>query len=43
MRNLTIKACYFCIEPGHYQSNCPKLRATVEKNRKEIRNNKRLN
>jgi len=43
MRNLTIKACYFCTEPSHYQNNCPKLRAIVEKNRKEIRNNKRLN
>ena len=43
MRSLTIKACYFCKEPGHYQNNCPKLRAIVEKNRKEIRNNKRLN
>jgi len=43
MRNLTIKACYFCTEPGNYQNNCPKLRAIVEKNRKEIKNNKRLN
>ena len=23
MRNLTIKACYFCKEPGHFQNNCP--------------------
>jgi len=43
MRNLTIMACYFCTEPGHYQNNCPKLRAIVDKNRKEIRNNKLLN
>jgi len=42
MRNLTINACYFSKEPGHYQNNCPKLRAIVDKNRKEIKNNKRL-
>ncbi len=42
MKNLTIKACYFCKEQGHYQNNCPKLKAIVDKNRNEIRNN-RLN
>jgi len=42
MKNLTIKACYFCKEKGHYQNQCPKLRAIVEKNREEI-NNARLN
>jgi len=42
MKNLTIKACYFCKEKGHIQSHCPKLRAIVEKNRNEM-NNSHLN
>lgn len=38
MRNLTIKVCFFCKEPGHYQNNCPKLRSIIDENRKEIYN-----
>jgi len=36
MRNLSIKACYFCQEQGHFQNNCPKLRSILEKNRQEL-------
>jgi len=36
MKNLTIKACFFCKEKGHYQHNCPKLNAIIEENKKSI-------
>ncbi len=45
MKRLTIKTCFFCSEPGHYQSNCPKLQSIIEENRKKFFNDKekRLN
>ena len=36
MRNLTIKTCYFCGEKGHYQQQCPKLRAIIEDNKNKL-------
>ena len=38
MRNLKIKACFFCREPGHVQYDCPKLRSIVEENKTKIYN-----
>jgi len=38
MRNLTIKTCYFCSEKGHYQQQCPKLRAIIEENKNKLFN-----
>jgi len=43
MKNLTIKACYFCKEQGHFQSNCPKLRKIIQKNREELIQDDHLN
>ena len=28
--------CFFCMEEGHFQSQCPKLKEIVEQNKKEI-------
>ena len=39
MKNLTIKACYFCREKGHYQNGCPKLSAIIEENKKNMKKN----
>ena len=38
MRKLTIKACFFCREKGHYQNRCPKLQAIIEENKKQLQN-----
>lgn len=35
-RNSTVKTCFFCKEPGHYQQHCPKLQAIIEENKKQI-------
>ena len=43
MKNLTINACFFCKEEGHYQQDCPKLKAIIDENRKSIFEAKRLN
>ena len=43
MKNLTIKVCYFCKEQGHFQSNCPKLRKIIQKNREELIQDDHLN
>ena len=43
MKNLTISTCFYCKEKGHYQHNCPKLKAIVDKNRQEFFENKNLN
>ena len=43
MKNLTISTCFFCKEQGHYQNNCPKLKAIVDKNRLELFENRNLN
>ena len=43
MKNLTIKACFYCRDPGHLQYNCPKLNAIIQENRKQIYSGKSLN
>jgi len=39
MKNLTIKTCYFCSEKGHFQNQCPKLKAIIEENKSKILSN----
>jgi len=36
MKNLTIKACLYCSDPGHLQYNCPKLNAIIQENKKRL-------
>ena len=43
MKKLTINTCFFCNEKGHYQTECPKLRAILVENRKQYYENQRLN
>ena len=43
MKNLTIKACFYCSDPGHLQYNCPKLNAIIQENKKRIYSGKSLN
>ena len=43
MKKLTINTCFFCTEKGHYQTECPKLRAILAENRKQYYESKRLN
>lgn len=43
MKNLSINACFFCKEEGHYQQDCPKLKAIIDENRKSYFEAKRLN
>lgn len=43
MQKLSINVCFFCKEEGHYQPECPKLKAIIDENRKNYFENKRLN
>ena len=43
MKKLTINTCFFCNEKGHYQTECPKLRAILAENRKQYYESKCLN
>lgn len=43
MKNLTIKACFYCSDPGHLQYNCPKLNAIIQENKKRLYSGKSLN
>jgi len=43
MKKLTINTCFFCNEKGHYQNECPKLKAILIENRNQYYENQRLN
>jgi len=43
MKNLSIHTCYFCLEKGHSQYNCPKFQEIISCNRQEILHQKPLN
>ena len=43
MKNLSIHTCYFCLEKGHNQYNCPKFQEIISHNRQEIYHKKPLN
>ena len=36
MKQLSIRVCYYCKDEGHTQYSCPKLRADIAANKKEI-------
>jgi len=35
--------CFYCTENGHYQSQCPKLKEIIDKNKEIIFNSRLLN